>query len=744
MTATSYLGHIQHFIFPKGGLGIEDEFGIAKWKSETGETFVIKGSLYEAQKDERIEIYGHWESQSKYGKQFIVDHWQRPKPKTREQIKAFLSSKVIKGCGKRRAEIIVNHLGEEAIERIMNEGVQSIAGLKGIGNEQALQITESIRASFELQEVMMSLLPYGITPNVIIKVYKKFGSESVKIVRQNPYKLTEIEQISFQTADEIAKAVGIRMDSPCRINACILSVLTNKCYSWGHCYIPAFELIQGVLIVLNRGNKQLVTREAVHEELEQMEAYNRIVWEADCVYLNHFYVYETKLAKKLAYAVGRDGEAMPSIENFIRQYQMKYGIVLAEKQREAIRELIKHQVLIITGNPGTGKTTIVKAMIEIYLNKYPDHRIGVCAPISRVARNLNKLTGLKANTINNLLGFRPGEEPKYNENLPVPYDLLFVDEASTLDLQMAFYLVQAIGNRTKLVFIGDSDQLPSVGPGSVLQDMIIAGVPHVRLTEIFRQAQDSQIITNAYRINHGLQIVLDKSKDDYFFIEQEDPERIAQLIERSVLRFLDKGYSIEDVLVLSPMKKGVIGTEELNLRLQASVNPAAANKMECKIGKYQYRQGDRIIRLSGNDYEKDVLNGDIGTVIGLGFVKDKKGKDTSEKGLICSFYGKKVILSKEDLRDFGLGYCSTIHKTIGSEAPIVIMPMSLCHERMLTRKLAYTGSTRAKRTNVIIGTRKALNAAIQNNKETHRNTKLAERIASNIRGGQQWQIAIEN
>ncbi|GIP08255.1 ATP-dependent RecD-like DNA helicase [Paenibacillus macerans] len=727
-------GHIRYFIHPRNGnLSAEHDFGIASWlPDDGGEPFTIKGSLFGVNKGERVTVYGRWETHVKYGEQFSVERWERPLPKTRDQVISFLCSKFVKGCGKKRAEIITKHLGDKALERIMNEGPSCLTGIKGIGEKQAVQIADSIKSNFEIQQIMMTLLPYGITAETITKMYKQWGAECVEIVRRNPYRLTEIRLIGFLKADEIAMSIGISQDSPYRLNAALHYVLHEMCYGGGHCYVPEDQLLRKTLEVLKGVSKQ-----AIMEELQLMSAHDQVVWEDEKVFPKHLYVYETKLAHKLACMANRSGEAMPFLDQAIREYQLQYGIVLAEKQREAIRELFRQQLFIVTGNPGTGKTTVVQAMIEVYRKQYPKAKIGLCAPTGRAARKLGELTGLDSETIHMMLGFRPGTEPEYGEHQPLPFDLIFADETSMQDLQLAYNLFQAIGNHTKVVLIGDSDQLPSVGPGNVLHDLIDVGIPHVRLTEIFRQAQASQIIMNAHRINRGEQIIVDPNKDDFFFIQQEDPERIAELIVRSILRFLEKGYGIEDILVLSPMKKGPIGTEELNRRLQYAVNPPSPNKKEWEMGGRIYRQGDKVIQTS-NEYNKGVLNGDIGVVIDLIFLKNDAGEITNEKGLVCDFQGCKIVYTKEDLKSLQLAYTITIHKAQGGQAPVVIMPVSTSHYVMLARNLIYTGLTRAEKVCVMIGTRKALNIAIRNNKAVERNTGLRERIIKNMQEGASW------
>lgn len=727
-------GSIQYFIHPKDGVRYSDNnFGIAHWQPDNGsDSFTIKGNLFGLNKKEQVEIHGQWEAHPKYGDQFAIEYWERPLPKTEDQIAAFLASKFVKGCGKKRAELIVQHLGDQALQRIMDEGAVCLDGIKGIGSKNAIKISESIKSNFEVQQVMVALLPYGISSDTVTKMYKQWGAECVDIVRRNPFKLTEIRLIGFLKADEIAGTVGIPPDSPYRLNAALHFVLNEMCYGGGHCYIPEGELLDRTKELLKN-----VDEEDILTELQLMTAHEQVIMEDGKVYPKYLYVYENKLAHKLACMTNRAGVAMSKLDHTmqelnIREYQFRNGIVLAEEQREAIREMFQQQLLIVTGNPGTGKTTVVKAMIEVFNKQNTKARIGLCAPTGRASRKLGELTGLESETIHMMLGFRPGADPMFGEDMPLPYDLIIVDEVSMKDLQLAYYFFQAVGSNTKVILIGDSDQLPSVGPGNVLHDMIAAGIPHVRLTEIFRQAQESQIVMNAHRINRGEPIVVEKKKEDFFFIDQGDSYQIASLIVRSVLRFLEKGYKLEDILVLSPMKKGVIGTEELNRELQAALNPPAEAKVELAMGERIFRQGDKIIQVR-NDYNKKVLNGDIGVVKETTFLLNEQGEPTDEMGLVCEFQGREVTYSKSHLKDIWLAYAITIHKAQGGQAPVVIMPVSSSHYVMLARNLIYTGLTRAERVCVMIGTRKALNIAVCNNKLQKRNTGLMERILQYMR-----------
>lgn len=730
MDITAITGIVDYFIHPRNGkLSSEQDFGIARFQPDdySQEPFTVKGSLFGVQKNEPIRAYGAWETHAKYGRQFAVTNWERPLPTSTDQVVAFLSSRFVKGCGKKRAELIAQHLGDQAIEQIMQEGADCLLSIKGVGRRNATKITDSIKQNFEIQQIMVALMPHGLPAELITKAYSAWGVECVDMIRRNPYRLKEIGVIGFVKADEVAMQMGIDVDSPYRLNAALHYTLNEVCYSKGHCYVLEQELI-------NR-TRQLLCGIDEHEiwtELQLMAAHEQVIWERDRVYPKSLYIYESKLAYKVSCMVQRPAQSTSALDQLIHEYQLQKKIVLAEKQREAIRALFTQQLLIVTGNPGTGKTTTVQAMLEVYQQKQPDAKIGLCAPAARAARRLGEITHRYSETLHLLLGFRPGEEPEYGESLPLPFDLVVVDETSILDVQLAYYLFEAVGSKTKLVLIGDSDQLASVGPGNVLRDLIAAGVPHIRLDELFRRAKESQITMNAHRINDGKDIQVDSSKDDFYFIDQSNPQAIQELIVRSVLRFLEKGYPMDSIFVLSPQKKGIIGTEELNVALQAATNPPTEDKVELKIQGIVYRQGDKILRLRRNDYNKNVLNGDIGTVIDTKPLSDEEGTETDEIGLLCDFYGHEVLLSQHELRDFGLGYAATIHKTIGCEAPIVIMPVSMDHRPMLIRENVYTGLTRAKQIAVMIGSRQAVRYAIRNNNKIERNTWLRERIEQHL------------
>lgn len=711
-----------------------NDFIVAILKQNDGKEITITGTIYGVEPNEKITVYGDWFKHPQFGDQYRVERWERPIPKSKEQVIAFLSSSLVKGCGEKRAKQIVDVLGENALDIIMQEGEACLLPIRGIGHQKASSIVTSVRSSFEVQQIMMELSKYGISTNIVVKAYKEFGSNTLEIIKRNPYQLTKLDLIGFLKADEIAKRLGIMPNSMYRIESCVDYVLKKMCFDFGHCFIPEAELIDEVLKVLNHNTDVYITRDEVEQGIFQLEENGRVIIEEGGIYPPFLYRSEKRLAQRLLKFMrsGSNNVNMSAIDTAIKEYQIRSKIVLAEGQREAIRKLFTENLLILTGGPGCGKTASVKAVIDVYQRLNPVARIALAAPTGRASRKLTEVTGLDAATIHRLINFRPGEEPEFNESNPLEADLLIVDEISMMDIQLADLLFRAINpNKTKVLLVGDQDQLPSVNPGNVLKDMMDAGVPHVRLTEVFRQAQNSQIVTNAHRINQGESIVIDPGKQDFYFIQREKPEEIAATIRNSVVKFTQLGYTAADILVLSPMKKGPIGTEELNRVLQETLNPSAPHKEEIAVGKTIFRVGDKIIQTK-NNYTKEVFNGDIGTIDRIDYLLDKEGQVTEEKGLYCTINGQMVTYTKEELHELQLAYSITIHKSQGGQAPIVIIPVSTSHYIMLARNLIYTGITRAESKVVLVGTKKALQIAIKNNKIVERNTRLTKRIVEDI------------
>ncbi|MFD2760471.1 ATP-dependent RecD-like DNA helicase [Lentibacillus juripiscarius] len=707
----------------------KDDFLIAVLRTQK-EDIKIKGNIHGIEKKEALTVYGSFETHQKYGRQFTVEYWERPLPQTKNQLITFLASPLIKGCGKKQAQEIVSGLGKHALSTIFKQGSSCLLNIKGIGKKRAAKIADSVRSTLEVQEIVSQLLEYGITANMALRVYKEYGSDAVKTLKENPYVLTELNLIGFSKADDIAKRIGIMPTSGYRIEACLKYILHKSCFQAGHMYMAEDQLLDETAQVLNHHayGEDIISAKELKNGIMNMEE-KSIVIENDCVYPSFLYHHEQNLAHQLSRMKrSRDSIAMSSLERQIDKYQKKHGIILVTEQREAIRELLDKQLLILTGGPGTGKTTVIRTMIAIYKQLFSGHTIRLVAPTGKASRKLAEMTGKEASTIHRLIGYQQGEMPEYHQDHKLPCDLLIIDEMSMVDVRLANNLIQAIHKNTKVLFVGDIDQLPSVGPGNVLRDMIQAGVPTIELTEVFRQARESQIIKNAHRVNQGQSIVFDKEKDDFYFLMQQDPKKIAALLVRSASRFLELGYDLSDILVLSPMKKGPVGTEILNEMLREKLNPIDEVKQEWKIGKRFFRLGDKVIQLQ-NNYEKQIFNGDTGVITGFTQATDDDGNAIDV--MKVDYFGKEISYTKTETKELNLGYAITIHKAQGGEAPIVLIPATASHYMMLARNLIYTAMTRAKEKMVVIGTEEALNIAIANNQIAKRNSKLAERLTKN-------------
>lgn len=711
-------GVIERILFQK------DQFIIGHLKS-SNKTVTFIGDFYGIEEKDKITIHGLWEKHSRYGWQIRVSSWERPIPSTKEQTLSFLSSGLVKGVGKKRAERIVEKLGSNAVNVIKDKGAKVLKSIRGIGEKSANDIANAIQEVFEVQDIIKELSVFKIKPNTCMKLFKEFGSETLNKVKRNPYVIMEVDRISFEKADTIALDMGLSKNSTYRMSACLIHTLNRLCNSNGHSFIDENLLIKETLKTLNANTfdeNELVDREKIVDVLYSLEE-QEVMFEEHKVYPINYFTYETYIAQKLSILrESRDGGAMPNVNKHIKKYQKDNGIILTEKQKETINKIVEENILILTGKPGTGKTTTLRAIIEVFKKVYNEPIIKLASPTGRASRKMEEATGKEASTVHRMIGYVQGEIPDYNESNKLEADLIILDEWSMADLRLTYWLLSALDNDTKVLFLGDVNQLPSVSAGNVLSDIIKAKLPTVELNEIFRQAETSQIILNSHRINEGKHLLIDQSKEDFYFIHQRNPVSIAQLMVMSVSRFLELGYTLDDILVLTPMRVGNVGTEILNDMLREVVNPKSPNKKEIKVGDSFYRVGDKIMQ-NKNNLEKDVFNGELGVIKYI-----RKNKEDNSEEIVCNFNGTEVVYERSELAEIELGYAITIHKSQGGEAPIVIMPITLEHRVMLARNLYYTGITRAKEKVVLIGDENAMNVAIQNNQVTLRNSLLDKRI----------------
>jgi len=669
---------------------------------------------------EWITATGEWANDHTHGQQFKAHFLRTSAPTSIEGIEKYLGSGMIRGIGPVYAKKLVKAFGEKVFDTIEAEP-ERLREVTGIGPVRAKRITDGWAEQKVIREIMVFLHSNGVGTARSVRIYKTYGTDAVQVMTENPYRLArDIRGIGFVTADAIAMKLGVEKTATIRVRAGISYALTEAMDD-GHCGLPTADLVPLAEKLLEVGNDLI--RTALDLELSDGTVIADRLGEIDCIFLASLYRFEQAIASKLQAikraklpweAIDAD-KAMPWVEKRI-------GIELAPSQKEAIRLALSSKVLILTGGPGVGKTTIVNAILRILLAK--DVNVLLCAPTGRAAKRMNETTGQEAKTIHRLLEVNPiGGGFKRNADNPLECDLLVMDEVSMVDVVLMNALLKAVPERTALLIVGDVDQLPSVGPGQILSDMITSGaVPVVRLTEVFRQAAKSRIIINAHRINEGLIPSLEKpeGESDFYFVQADEPElavpRILDLVKNRIPQKFGLD-PIRDIQVLCPMNRGGVGARSLNIALQAELNPAGERKVE-RFG-WTFAPGDKVMQIE-NDYDKEVYNGDIG------YVDDV---DSIEGELTASFDGREVIYGFGELDTLVPAYAATIHKSQGSEYPAVVIPVMMQHYTMLQRNLIYTGVTRGKRLVVLVGQKKAVAIAVRNISGRRRWSKLNEWLA---------------
>jgi len=679
------------------------------------ENQTLVGTFHEVTVGAVLIVEGQWRVDKRYGRQFAAESWSETLPATIVGIEKYLGSGLVKGIGPKFAKLIVARFGLETFDVIENDA-DRLMEVYGIGKGRV----EKIRASWEKQkdvkDIMVFLQGHGVSSTYAAKIYKQYGKESIEKVQSNPYCLADdIWGIGFKTADSIASKLGYENNDPRHCRSGIAYTL-NKLSEDGHCYAEREQLVKSAKELLQ------AEEEPITQALDDMIAHEDLMLDEDAIFLPPFYYAEVGVANKLRRLIetpiGKnifDGGGTVTDDVSKRQGQIEYDDV----QLSAIRRAILSKVMVLTGGPGTGKTTTTLGIISSF--ETLGQRILLAAPTGRAAKRMSEATGKEAKTIHRLLEFNPADGYGRNDENPLEGDVLIVDESSMIDVILMNSLLKAVPLTMRLILVGDIDQLPSVGAGNVLRDIIDSGaVPVVRLTRIFRQAQSSRIVTNAHKINQGIFPDISNGKtSDFFFIRQEDPEQAAQEIVNIVRNRIPKAYHIStnDIQVLAPMQRSVVGAISLNIALQEAINPMGDSLAR---GGFRYRRGDRVMQIR-NNYDKDVFNGDIGIVTSV---------DMEERTLTVSFDGNSIDYEDTELDELTLAYATTIHKSQGSEYPVVVIPLLMTHFVMLQRNLVYTGITRAKRLCIIVGTTKALAYAIHNQTVLKRNTRLKERLSS--------------
>ncbi len=697
----------------------------------------VVGNLPELTPGEHLRLEGSWTTHRDYGKQFKAEKCEQVLPATVEGIRRYLGSGLIKGVGPRLAERIVEAFGKETLD-VIDHAPHRLREVPDIGPKRYVFIREAWEAQKQIKEVMIFLQGHGVSAGLAVKIYKHYGDDALNMVRSDPYRLArDIWGIGFKTADKIARALGLPLDSPTRLEAGIIYVL-NEFSDDGHVFAPQTELLKTATELLG------VSADLVPSAIDRLEADGRIKREtlpgddladrptgddlADrptAVYLTPFYQAEVGVAARLrallrAFAPRLADFADANWDQLFASVASVQSVDLSPEQRAAIKTALTSKVCVLTGGPGTGKTTSLRAIIRLLELRH--HPYALASPTGRAAKRLSEATGRSAQTLHRLLGFSPAEGFTKNEHERLPAHMVVVDEVSMLDLVLTNNLLKAIDPAAHLLLVGDVDQLPSVGAGNVLRDLVECGqIPVVRLTTIFRQAAGSHIITNAHRVNRGQMPLFEKDSDDFYLFAAEDPEKAADWVVDVAQNRIPKKFGLdplEDVQVLAPMHRGQAGVGNLNARLQEALNPPSPKKAERQIGGRIFRAGDRVMQIR-NNYQKETFNGDIGRVTDV---------DLENQTLTVTFDGRPVFYEWLEADELVHAFAASIHKAQGSEFPAVVVPLLTQHYMMLQRDLLYTAITRANKLCVLVGARKAIGIAVRNAKVAQRWSGLATRL----------------
>ncbi|WAA13937.1 ATP-dependent RecD-like DNA helicase [Fervidibacillus halotolerans] len=718
---------------------------------ETSENYteknaVVTGYFPKLHSEEQYVFYGTLKKHPKYGLQFVSTHYRKDMPKTKQGIIQYLSSELFKGIGKKTAEKIVETLGEDAISRIL-ENPSLLDTVPKLSSDKAKLLYDKLVEHQGLEKVMVALNEYGFGPQLAIKIYQTYKEKTLEIITNNPYRLVEdVEGIGFGRADELGFKLGIQGNHPDRIKAGCLYKLETDCLQEGHSFLYREALLSSVKKLLETNQYIEIPLENIDNELLKLEEEGKIIVEEDRIYIPSIFFSEKGLTTKIKQILAqRDYEdQFPDSEFFIAlgELEDRLGIDYAPSQRKAIQTALLSPMLILTGGPGTGKTTVIKGIVELYaqlhgLSLNPnDYRgdepfpIILAAPTGRAAKRMSESTGLPAVTIHRLLGWNGVESFEFNEDNPIDGRLIIIDEMSMVDIWLAHHLFKALPEKIQVVLVGDEDQLPSVGPGQVLKDLLASNViPTVRLTDIYRQENGSSIVELAHQIKNGtIPPDLRIQRKDRSFIRCTTAQ-MADVIKQIVTLIKEKGFTKRDIQVLAPMYRGPAGIDQLNQILQELLNPNSdRKKRELAFSEVTYRVGDKVLQLV-NRPENQVFNGDIGEIVAIFYSKENEEKQDQ---LVVSYDGNEVIYTKQDLNQITLAYCCSIHKSQGSEFPIVILPVVRGYYRMLRRNLIYTAVTRSKNKLILCGEEEAFQLAVMRTDDSLRNSSLKERLMSKI------------
>ena len=731
----SLAGYVEHIIYRNA------DNGYTVLNLVSGEDEITCVGIFSAiAEGENIEAQGEYTEHPTYGQQFKVTSFEEKAPEDEEAIERYLGSGAIKGIGLAMAARIVRRFKEDTF-RIIEEEPECLAEIKGISNRKAMEIASQVNEKRDLRQAMIFLQQYGITMNLAVKVYQAYGQDVYGIIRENPYRLADdIDGVGFRTADEIAARVGIRMDSDFRVRSGILYTLLQASGE-GHTYLPETELTPRASKLLN------VTAEQVEKQYMDLAIERKIILkqmeDQTQIYAASFYYMEANTATMLKRLNVSYDVSDAEIEQRIRGIEKKSGMTLDEHQVTAVKEAVRNGLLVITGGPGTGKTTTINTIIRYF--ELEGLEIFLAAPTGRAAKRMSETTGFEARTVHRMLELNGGAEGsggfERDESNPLEANVIIVDEMSMVDISLMYSLLKAISVGTRLILVGDVNQLPSVGPGSVLRDIIQSHACNVvMLTKIFRQASTSDIIVNAHKINHGEEVILDNKSMDFFFLKRYDADVIInvvlQLIKQKLPKFVDA--TPYDIQVLTPMRKGLLGVERLNGILQRYMNPPANDKVEKEYGSTVFREGDKVMQTKNNyqlaweirtkfgltvDKGLGIFNGDMGII--------RQINDFAEQMIIEFDEGRMVEYPYKLLDELELAYAITIHKSQGSEYPAVVIPLLGGPMMLMNRNLLYTAVTRARKCVTLVGNEVTFQQMIQNTSQQKRYSGLCDRLKEN-------------
>ena len=693
----------------------ENGYSVMKVKvKDYSDLVTLVGNLLDVPAGSVLLCEGNWKNDKRYGAQFVADTWEEVMPATVYGIEKYLGSGLVKGIGPKFAHLIVSRFGTDTIQ-IIEDDIERLYEVPGIGTKRVEKIRDSWEKQKDIKNVMLFLQEYGVSTAFAAKIYRQYGKESIDTVKGNPYRLADdVWGIGFKTADGIASKMGYEKNDLRRCKSGLQYTLSSLADE-GHVFAREQQLVESAVRLLESDPESVTA--ALSELLQSQE----LIRESDAIYLPPFYWSEKGTARKLLELMSVQTAQLFDGAMDMAAIEKASGIEYDDVQKEAITQAVANKVMVLTGGPGTGKTTTTQGIIAAY--RAAGLKIQLAAPTGRAAKRMSEATGMEAKTIHRLLEYNPMDGFKRNEENPLEGDALIVDECSMIDIILMYNLMKAVPVGMRLIMVGDIDQLPSVGAGNVLRDIIDSErIPVIRLTRIFRQAQSSRIVMSAHQINHGQYPDTSNGRNtDFFFLRNDDPEKVASDIVDLVKHRLPKAYHepLGNIQVLTPMQRSVVGASNLNMLLQQALNETSTGLSR---GGTTYRHGDRVMQIR-NNYDKEVFNGDIGTIVRV---------NHEDRTLTVDFDGRQIEYDVTELDELTLAYATTIHKSQGSEYPIVVIPLLMTHFVMLQRNLVYTGITRAKKVCVIIGQPKALGYAIRNLTVSDRNTLLKERLRGEL------------